>query len=313
MNLEKCYNDYPSYIKRTFNQRVQKLSINAGFTCPNRDGSLGTGGCTFCNNQTFNPSYCHTIESITEQLNKGIRFFANKYKTQKYLAYFQAYTNTYDSLDNLKQLYEEALRHPQVVGLVIGTRPDCINSELLQYFQELQNQGYYIAIEYGVESTKNDTLKLINRGHSFETSQSAIRQTAALDLPVGAHLILGLPGESREDLLLHAQKISELPITMLKLHQLQLVKGTIMEKQYQIDASPFQLYSAEEYIELIVDFLEYLNPKMIVERFISQSPKALLTAPHWGLKNFEFVAKVEKRLKERNTQQGARYLPKSQL
>lgn len=307
MNLEKRYNDYPSYIKRIFSERVQKLSINAGFTCPNRDGSLGTGGCTFCNNQTFNPAYCHTIESITEQLDKGIRFFAPKYKTQQYLAYFQAYTNTYDCLENLKKLYEEALNHPKVIGLVIGTRPDCVSQELLLYFKELQNKGHYIALEYGVESTKDSTLRKINRGHNYETSQQTITATAALDIPVGAHLILGLPGEHREDILAHAKTISQLPLTMLKLHQLQLVKGTVMEQQYQENPEAFHLYTAEEYIELVVDFLELLHPNIIVERFISQSPRELLTAPHWGLKNFEFVAKVEKRLKERNTQQGHKY------
>lgn len=305
--MKKGYNDYPSYIKRTFNERVQKLSVNAGFTCPNRDGKLGTGGCTFCNNQTFNPEYCHTTESITEQLQKGIDFFSPKYKTQQYLAYFQAYTNTYDGLKNLKTKYEEALSHPQVIGLVIGTRPDCVNDELLDYFSSLQNEGYYVAIEYGLESTKDETLKFINRGHNFATSKEAIIKTADHTLPVGAHLILGLPTESRDDILEHAAKISSLPLTMLKMHQLQLVKGTVMEQQYHQQPELFKLYTADEYIELVVDFLEVLNPNIIVERFISQSPKSLLTAPIWGLKNFEFVAKVEKRLKQRNTWQGKCY------
>ena len=307
MNTDKGYNDYPSYIKRIFNERVQKLSVNAGFTCPNRDGKLGTGGCTFCNNQTFNPEYCHTTESITDQLQKGIDFFAPKYKTQQYLAYFQAYTNTYDGIENLKTKYEEALSHPKVIGLVVGTRPDCVNDELLQYFKSLQDKGYYVAIEYGVESTKDETLKLINRGHTFASSRETIIKTASYGLPVGAHLILGLPNESVEDLMAHAASMSDLPLTMMKLHQLQLVKGTVMEEQYQQHPEWFQLYTADEYIELIVDFLEVLNPEIIIERFISQSPKALLTAPIWGLKNFEFVAKVEKRLRQRETWQGKCY------
>lgn len=306
--MEKRYNDYPTYIKRTFDGRVQKLSINAGFTCPNRDGKIGTGGCTFCNNQTFNPEYCHTTESITEQLQKGIDFFAPKYKTQKYLAYFQAYTNTYAGIEYLKTRYEEALAHPQVIGLVIGTRPDCISDELLAYFKNLQNKGFYIAIEYGLESTNDETLKLINRGHDFETSRQAIIKTAKYELPVGAHLILGLPKEDNATILSHAKAVSELPLTMIKLHQLQLVKGTVMENQYQTNPEWFHLYSADEYVDLIVDFLEILNPEIIVERFISQSPRHLLTAPVWGLKNFEFVAKVEKRLRERDTKQGKRYI-----
>jgi len=303
----KGYNDYPTYIKSIFSERVQKLSVNAGFTCPNRDGKLGKGGCTFCNNQTFNPDYCHTTESITEQLQKGIDFFSPKYKTQQYLAYFQAYTNTYDGLENLKAKYEEALAHPKIIGLVVGTRPDCVDDELLSYFKSLQDQGYYVAIEYGVESTNDDTLKLINRGHTFATSQEAIKKTAAYGLPVGAHLILGLPSEDKADIMAHAAKISELPLTMLKLHQLQLVKGTLMEEQYHQHPEWFKLYSADEYIDLIVDFLEVLNPNIIIERFISQSPKALLTAPIWGLKNFEFVAKVEKRLRQRESFQGRLY------
>ncbi len=306
--MERRYNDYPTYIKRTFDGRVQKLSINAGFTCPNRDGKIGTGGCTFCNNQTFNPEYCHTTESITEQLQKGIDFFAPKYKTQKYLAYFQAYTNTYAGIEYLKTRYEEALAHPQVIGLVIGTRPDCISDELLAYFKNLQNKGFYIAIEYGLESTNDETLKLINRGHDFETSRQAIIKTAKYELPVGAHLILGLPKEDNATILSHAKAVSELPLTMIKLHQLQLVKGTVMENQYQTNPEWFHLYSADEYVDLIVDFLEILNPEIIVERFISQSPRHLLTAPVWGLKNFEFVAKVEKRLRERDTKQGKRYI-----
>lgn len=308
INAQKGYNDYPTYIKSVFNERVQKLSVNAGFTCPNRDGKLGTGGCTFCNNQSFNPEYCHVTESITEQLQKGVNFFAPKYKTQEYLAYFQAYTNTYDGIDALKEKYEEALKHPKVIGLVIGTRPDCVDKELLQYFKDLQDKGYYIAIEYGVESTNNDTLTFINRGHTYQQSVDTIKMTAEMGLPVGAHLILGLPNESREDILKHAHEISQLPLTMVKLHQLQLVKGTAMETQYHEHPEWFHLYEADEYIDLVVDFIERLNPNIIIERFISQSPRQLLTAPIWGLKNFEFVAKVEKRLRDRKTHQGRLFI-----
>ncbi len=305
---QKDYNDYPSYIKRIFKERVQKLSVNAGLSCPNRDGQVGIGGCTFCNNQSFNPEYCHTTASIRQQLEKGIAFFSKKYKTQKYLAYFQAYTNTYGELDDLKQQYEEALAHPAVIGLVIGTRPDCMSDELLIYFKDLQEKDYYVAIEYGVESTRDDTLLFINRGHDFASSKEAITRTAAHDLPVGAHLILGLPHEAKSDFLQHAAKLSALPLTMLKLHQLQLVKGTTMEMQFQKHPEWFRLYSAEEYVDVVIDFLEVLHPNIAVERFISQSPHHLLSAPSWGLKNFEFVAKVEKRLKERGAFQGKKYL-----
>ncbi len=302
----KRYNDFSSYIKRTFNQRVQKVSVDAGFSCPNRDGTKGKGGCTFCNNSTFNPNYCAEQESITEQINTGISFFSNKYKTQKYLAYFQAYSNTYSSLDVLKKRYLEALSHPSVIGLVIGTRPDCVSPELLKYLKEL-NENYYITIEYGVESTLNKTLIQVNRGHTYQEAVKAITDTANMGINVGAHLILGLPNETREDILNHAKKISSLPLDYLKLHQLQLVKGSVMGQRYINKLDELKLFSAEEYVELVVDFLELLNPDIIVERFISQSPKDLLIAPKWGLKNFEFTAKVEKLLKERNTWQGRLY------
>jgi radical SAM protein (TIGR01212 family) len=303
---DRRFNDYSSYIKRTFNERVQKVSVDAGFSCPNRDGSKGVGGCTFCNNSTFNPSYCGEGSSITQQIDTGINFFSPKYKTQNYLAYFQAYSNTYANIDVLKQRYREALEYPQVIGIVLGTRPDCVDDELLAYLQEL-NKDYHITVEYGVESTLDTTLKRINRGHNYEIAKEAIVKTAKAGLNVGAHLILGLPGESEEDLYNHARAISELPLDYLKLHQLQLVRGSVMGEAYLKNTSEIKLYEVDEYIELVVNFLELLNPKIVMERFISQSPKELLIAPVWGLKNFEFVAKVEKRLKERDTWQGKKY------
>lgn len=305
-NRDKRYNDYPGYFKELFSERVQKLSIHAGFTCPNRDGSKGTGGCTYCNNQTFNPAYCQTGINISEQIETGISFFAPKYKTQKYLAYFQAYTNTYDKLEVLTAKYEEALRNPNIIGIVVGTRPDCVNDEILDYFKKLQER-VYVTIEYGIESTNDDTLKLINRGHTYQESIDAIVQTAERGIPVGGHMILGLPREDRTQTIQHAHELSKLPLETLKLHQLQLIKGTRMAKQYEMFPEWFHLYSAEEYIDLVIDFLEVLNPNIVMERFISQSPKELLLAPTWGLKNFEFVGKLEKRLKERNTYQGRLY------
>ncbi|MGQ1783800.1 MULTISPECIES: TIGR01212 family radical SAM protein [unclassified Saccharicrinis] len=302
------FNDYSSYIKRTFNERVQKVSVDAGFSCPNRDGSKGTGGCTFCNNSTFNPSYCGEGNSITQQIDTGINFFSPKYKSQHYLAYFQAYSNTYADMAVLKKRYQEALNHPKIIGIVLGTRPDCIGDGLLEYLSEL-NKNHHVTVEYGIESTLNTTLEKINRGHTFESGKEAIEKTAAVGLKVGAHLILGLPGESREDILGHADAMSALPLDYLKLHQLQLVRGSAMGEAYLKNRGNIKLYDADEYIDLVVDFLEKLNPDIVMERFISQSPKELLIAPKWGLKNFEFVAKVEKRLKERDTWQGRLYAP----
>jgi len=297
------YLNYNQVLKTEFAERVQKISINAGFTCPNRDGSKGNGGCTYCNNQTFSPEYCKPCKTVSEQVKEGIDFFHHKYKAQHYLAYFQSYTNTYDSLDKLKTIYEEALSYPAVIGLVVGTRPDCVNAGLLDYFAQLAKK-YYVMIEYGIESTNDETLKFINRGHDFACAENAIRETAKRGIRTGAHIILGLPGESRETILSHADKISELPIDTLKIHQLQLVRGTKMAQQYAEHPEWFNLYSADEYIDLVIDFLEKLNPDIAVERFVSQSPKELLLAPEWGLKNFEFTAKIEKKLIERETWQG---------
>jgi radical SAM protein (TIGR01212 family) len=302
-NMISRYLNYNQVLKSEFTERVQKISINAGFTCPNRDGSKGTGGCTYCNNQTFSPEYCKPNKSVSEQVNEGIAFFHHKYQAQLYLAYFQSYTNTYDSLDHLKSLYEEALSYPNVVGLVVGTRPDCVNDELLDYFAGLAGK-YYVMIEYGIESTSDRTLEFINRGHNYACSEKAINETVARGIRVGAHIILGLPKEERETILSHADILSQLPITALKIHQLQLVRGTKMAEQFAAHPEWFHLYSAKEYIDLAIDFLERLNPEIAIERFVSQSPKNLLIAPDWGLKNFEFTAKIEKRLEERNTRQG---------
>ncbi len=305
--VSERYLNYNTVLKEEFSNRVQKISINAGFTCPNRDGSKGVGGCTYCNNQSFSPDYCRPVKTVSQQILEGIQFFNKaKYEKQYYLAYFQSYTNTYDSIDKLKKLYEEALSHPKVIGIVVGTRPDCVNDELLDYFSELSKR-YYVMIEYGIESTKDETLQFINRGHDYSCAEKAVRDTAKRNIYSGAHLILGLPLESRETILSHAEAVSRLPLTALKLHQLQLIKGTKMAHQYTEHPEYFHLYRAEEYIDLIVDFLERLNPSIAIERFVSQSPASRLIAPDWGLKNFEFTEKIKKQLEERNTWQGKNY------
>ena len=305
------YNDLSAYLSAHFPYKVQKISLNAGFTCPNRDGTVGYGGCTYCNNQTFNPAYCKTEKTVTEQLEEGKQFFARKYPEMKFLAYFQAYTNTYAELEELKRKYEEALQVKDVVGVVIGTRPDCMPDTLLDYLEEL-NQRTFLIVEYGVESTDNDTLKRINRGHTFEVAEEAIRMTAARGIRVGAHIILGLPGESNEQLIVQAGVLSRLPLTTLKLHQLQLIKGTRMAHEFEMQPEDFHLYSADEYIDLVIDYVEHLRPDIVLERFVSQSPKELLIAPDWGLKNHEFTDKVKKRMRERDAWQGKKYAIKKE-
>ncbi len=300
---EKRYNDFSGYFRKKFNGRVQKISIDAGFSCPNRDGTRGTGGCSYCNNQTFSPAYCHLEKSVTTQLDEGIGFFSRKYNSMKYLAYFQSYSNTYAPLEDLKALYQEALAHPEVIGLVIATRPDCLTPEILDYIQELASE-YYIMLEFGIESHLNSSLDRMNRGHSFEESVWAIEETAKRNIHNCAHLILGLPGETEEDWLNQARIISRLPVENLKLHQLQIHKGTRMYKDYLKDPSEFRIFAVDDYLDLCVKYLELLNPQIVVERFVSEAPDKLLVAPRWGLKNFEFTAKLEKLLEERNTWQG---------
>ena len=307
MNKKKRYNDYTSYIKNKFSERVQKVSLDTGFTCPNRDGTKGVGGCTYCNNNTFNPNYCKPSKSITQQLDEGIVFFSSKYKTQQYLAYFQAYTNTYADTKLVKELYLEAISHPQVIGLVIGTRPDCINEELVVFLSDLAKKNY-IALEFGVESTLNRTLALVNRCHTFEETIAAYELCKNKGLHLGAHLIIGLPGESKEDQLNHARELSKLPIEAVKIHHLQVVKHTMMAIQLESNPELFNLFSAEEYIDLITEFIALLRPDIVIERFISESPPHLLIAPQWsGLKNFEIVDRIDKMLIKKNLWQGKNY------
>ena len=302
------YNDFPSFLRKHFPYKVQKISINAGFTCPNRDGRTGYRGCTYCNNQTFNPDYCRTEKSIAQQLEEGKRFFAYKYPQMKYLAYFQAYTNTYGELEILKRKYEEALAVEDVVGLVIGTRPDCMPDALLHYLEEL-NKKTFLLVEYGIESCNDETLHRINRGHTFRTTQETVERTAACGILTGGHVILGLPGERHDDLVKQATTLSHLPLTTLKMHQLQLIRGTRMATEYERCPLEFHLFDVDEYIALVIDYVEHLRPDLVLERFLSQSPKELLLAPDWGLKNYEFNHRLQKRMKELGAYQGRRYSP----
>ena len=293
--MEQYYHDFGTWIRNQLPFRVQKISIDAGFTCPNRDGRIGIGGCIFCDNKSFNPSYCNHTKSVTEQLEDGKRFFAKKYPDMKYLAYFQAYTNTYDVVDKLKQLYEEALKVEDVVGIVIGTRPDCVSSELLDYLEEL-NKRTFLIVEYGIESCNDDTLRYINRGHDFACTRKAVEETAKRGIYVGGHVIMGLPGEDASESLRQAPIISSLPLTMLKIHQMQIIKGTRLAKIYK--ERPFHLYTIEEYIDLITQYIGLLRSDLVLERFVTQSPPEMLIAPKWGLKNYEFTNLLNNRLRE---------------
>ena len=306
MDGDSRYNDFASFLARKFPFKVQKLSVNAGLTCPNRDGTVGVGGCAYCNNQTFNPAYCSSGGSVSRQLEDGKRFFARKYPQMKYLAYFQAYTNTYSALGSLSAMYEEALAVDGVVGLVIGTRPDCMPDSLLDYLEGL-NRRTFLLVEYGIESTSDTTLRRVNRGHDYACTVDAVSRTAERGILTGGHVILGLPGESREQIISQAREISRLPLTTLKMHQLQLIRGTMMADEYSRHPEDFHLYTVDDYIDLAIDYVERLRPDLVLERFVSQSPKQLLIAPDWGLKNHEFTARVKRRMQERDSWQGKRY------
>lgn len=287
---------YGEWLKQQFGYKVQKIALNAGFTCPNRDGTLGRGGCIYCNNQTFNPGYCVTQKSVTQQLLEGKAFFARKYPEMKYLAYFQAYTNTYDTVERCITLYEEALSVPDVVGIVIATRPDCMPEALLDYLTEL-NRRTFLIVEYGVESANDETLKWINRGHTWQQSIDAIRLTVTRGIRVGIHLILGFPTDTHEELIRQARLVAELPLTTLKLHQLQVIKGTRMAREYE--AHPWPVPTVWEYVQLVKDYIKELPSTILLERFVSSSPADLLIAPKWGLKNHEFIDLLRKSLSER--------------
>lgn len=301
------WNDYSSYIRRTFGQRVQKISVNAGFTCPNRDGKISKEGCIYCTNKSFSPFYCNSDDSISEQLRKGIDFFSPKYNAQKYLAYFQTYTNTYDNVNALRHKYDEALSVDGVIGLVISTRPDCVNDEIMRLLADYAKEKY-VEIEFGLESTKNSTLELINRGHTYEQAVDAIMLAQKYGIMSGVHLILGLPYETEDDFYLHAEKISQLPISTLKLHQMQVLKGTRLESLYFENKSLFADLSLENYVRIVANFLDMLNPEIIVERLTSESPREMVLYPDWnGRKNFEVSHIVNAFMKKNGMFQGRRF------
>jgi len=302
------YNAVTEYHKKSFGERIQKVSVDAGFTCPNRDGTLGTGGCTYCNNDAFNPSYCLPSKPISLQISEGIEFHARRYRRAgKFLAYFQAYSNTYQTVGRLEALYREALACPCVMGLVVATRPDCMDDEKLGLLRELA-AGHYLIVEYGVESCYNRTLGRINRRHTFEQSVEAILKTHEAGIRTGAHLIFGLPGESRNDMLGEADILSALPVDHVKFHQLQVLQGTTMADEYRLDPDSFHLFGLDEYIDFIIEFVERLHPRIMIERFAGEVPPRFLIAPAWGLvRNDQINRMVEKRMAELDTWQGEKY------
>ncbi|MBQ9877451.1 MAG: TIGR01212 family radical SAM protein [Bacteroidales bacterium] len=304
--MEKRYNSYVDHFRAKYGDRLQKLVLDAGFTCPNRDGTVGTGGCTYCDNAAFHPGYSTPDKPISLQIEEGIEFHKVRYpRTSRYLAYFQAYSNTYAPLERLRLLYSQALAHPAVEGIVVGTRPDCVDAAKLDYLASLQEAGNVVVVEYGIESCYDATLLRINRGHGFDCARRAVEMTAERGLEVGAHFILGLPGESPQMLLDQCAAINALPLTSVKFHQLQLIKGTAMEKEYEESPQDFWRPGLEEYLDLIIDILERLRPDLCIERIAGEVPPRFVRQTPWGLvRNFQILSMMEARLESRDTFQG---------
>ena len=302
------YNSYIGYFKKTYGERLQKVVVDAGFTCPNRDGLVGTGGCTYCDNAAFHPGYSTAGIPIHEQIDEGIKFHRVRYrKAEKFLAYFQPYSNTYAPLERLREVYEEALSHPLVAGIVIGTRPDCVDGDKLDYLASLA-RDHVVVIEYGIESVYDRTLQRINRGHSFEDAVRAVEMTAARGLTQGAHFIFGLPGETVGDMLAYAPIINKMSLHSVKFHQLQIVRGTAMEREFASHPSDFVTFSLDEYLDFIADLLERLRPDLYIERFAGEVPPRFVNSTPWGLlRNTELIRLLEQRLESRDTWQGRLY------
>ena len=307
---ERRYNSYAGYFRRLFGRRMQKLSVDAGFSCPNRDGRIATGGCTFCNNGAFTPSYCSRGLSITRQIEEGIAFHRWRYReAQRYLVYFQSFSNTYAPLEVLRERYEEALAHPDVAGLIIGTRPDCVDEAVLDYLAELARDRY-VAVEYGIESVYDASLRAVNRGHDFATAERAVQMTTERGLACGAHFILGLPGETDEMILEGVKAINRLNLTTVKFHQLQIFRDTAMAQEFDEHPDRFRFWTVDAYIDLVVEVLRRMRPDVVVERFASEAPPRYHHGPNWGLiRNEELWRRLEERLRERDTYQGELYCP----
>jgi radical SAM protein (TIGR01212 family) len=304
----KPYNSYTDFLKSTFSGRVQKLSVHADMNCPNRDGTKGIGGCTYCNNHAFTPSYCHTHRSITQQVAEGIEFHKRRYRrANKFIVYFQSYSNTYDTIDVLEKKFLEALSIEHVIGISIGTRPDCISIDTVELLAEIAKK-YYVSVELGIESVYDKTLVRINRGHTMNDTIATLEQLSKYNITTGGHFIIGLPGESDEEMLNATSIISNLTLKSIKLHQLQILKDTTMANEYMANPRQFELFELADYINFIVRFVERLSPQLFIDRFAAEVPPRFLIAPDWGMIRYEQILKmIIQKFYECNTFQGRLY------
>lgn len=297
------YNSFGSYLKKRFGTTIHKVNIDAGFTCPNRDGTVGFGGCIYCNNDSFSPGSCKPTLTAREQIRNGISYLRRRYKAERFIAYFQPYTNTYAPVDRLESLYREALEEPSVIGIAIGTRPDCIDDEKIMLLEELA-KDYFILIEYGLQSIYDKTLSFINRGHDYNAFLSALDMTVGRGIEIGAHIIVGFPTETKDEMLAMAEEVSQLPVHFLKIHQLQIIKNTVLAEIYR--ERPFPVFGYGEYLMFLVDFIERLSPDIVIQRLFATAPDDILIAPRWDRKRNEILRDFEKLLERYNAYQGCR-------
>jgi hypothetical protein len=299
--MPQRYNSFGSYIREKFGARVYKVNVDAGFTCPNRDGTIGTTGCIYCNNDSFRPNSCKPTLSVSEQIRNGIIHIRKRYKAEKFLVYFQPYTNTYAPVEELERLYKAALTDPSVVGLAIGTRPDTVDNEKILLLEELAKRNF-ILIEYGLQSIYNRTLEFINRGHDYNSFLKALAMTKDRGIYSGAHVIVGFPTESKEEMLYMADEISHMPVDFLKIHQLQVIKDTPLEIMYR--EHPFHIFDYEEYLDFVSEFIGRLSPKIVLQRLFATAPDNILIAPRWDKSRQEILRDIEKRLELKDIYQG---------
>ncbi len=298
------YHAFGEYLRDRFRAQVYKVNVDAGFTCPNRDGTVSLGGCIYCNNDSFRPSACSSTVPLRQQIEKGIPYLRRRYGAEKFIVYFQPFTNTHAPVETLERLYREALDVPDVVGLAIGTRPDCVDERKIALLEDLA-RDHFILVEYGLQSVYDRTLKFINRGHDYRCFRRAVEMTAGRGIQVGAHLILGFPTETREDMLAMAGELSGLAVGFLKLHQLQVISGTALATLYQ--AKPFPTLGYREYLGLVTEFLERLSPEIVIQRLFASAPESILIAPVWNRTRSEFLKDLDKLLETSGVRQGGRH------
>lgn len=298
------YNSFGTYMRNTFGTRVYKVNVDAGFTCPNRDGTLGYSGCIYCNNDSFRPTSCKPSLPISEQVRSGISHTRKRFKAARFLVYFQPYTNTYAPVGELEKLYQEALSEPDVIGLAIGTRPDAVDKEKISLLESLASK-YFVLVEYGLQSIYDKSLEFIKRGHDYSSFLRAVDITRDRGIHIGVHLIAGFPTETRAETLSMAEEVSHLPIEFLKLHQLQIVKDTPLEIMFK--ENPFPVFGYQEYLDFVADFVEKTAPHIVFQRLFATAPDNILIAPEWGRNRHRILSDIEKNLEARDILQGRKF------